>query len=279
MTLPNFLYIGPDKAGSSWLHEALILHPQVYLSQAKDLYFFDRYFDRGIRWYEAQFKDCRPEQTVVGEICQDYLSDPEAPKRILETLPDCRLMVTLRDPVDRAFSSFLYARRFGIGPATFAEALRSTPELLEHGRYGAQLRRYRELFPAEQVHVAVFDDLGTDPQGFLDAVTDFLAISRHTLTAETAGVRLPASESRMVVVTAAVRRLAGVVRKLDGANAVARVKRSRLVQGLLYRPLGEDKPVVPAEDAAYIRAQLSDDLAMVEADYGLDLRGRWGWTS
>ena len=45
--LPNFIYIGPDKAGSSWLHEMLIGHPEVYLTPAKDLYFFDRYYDRG----------------------------------------------------------------------------------------------------------------------------------------------------------------------------------------------------------------------------------------
>lgn len=54
--LPNFLYIGPDKAGSSWLHEVLIQHPEVFLSEAKDLYFFDRYYDRGMAWYASQFR-------------------------------------------------------------------------------------------------------------------------------------------------------------------------------------------------------------------------------
>ena len=70
---PNFIYIGPDKAGSSWLHEVLLRHPQVFLSPAKDLYFFDRYYDRGIAWYLRQFDDAGPEHVVVGEVCQDYL--------------------------------------------------------------------------------------------------------------------------------------------------------------------------------------------------------------
>lgn len=277
MPLPNFLYIGPDKAGSSWLHEALILHPEVYLSPAKDLYFFDRYYSRGHDWYAAQFKGAGPEHKVVGEICQDYLASPEATQRIAETLPDCRLMVTVRDPVDRAFSSWLYARRFGIMPDSFADALRQIPELLGHGRYGEQLRRYRELFPSERIHVAVFDDLGEDPQTFLDQVTGFLGISRHLLTQETAGVRLPASEARMVAVAGIARRAANLVRVLDGANAVAKVKRSPLVQRVLYRPLGEERPEVSEADAAYIRRELDADLSALERDYELDLRGRWGW--
>lgn len=278
MPLPNFLYIGPDKAGSSWLHEALIVHPEVYLSPAKDLYYFDRYYSRGHDWYAAQFEAATPRHAVVGEICQDYLASSEATTRIAQTLPDCRLMVTVRDPVDRAFSSWLYARRFGIMPVTFADALRQVPELLDHGRYGEQLRRYRQLFPAEQLHVAVFDDLGTDPQSFLDGVTGFLGISRQPLTEKTAGVRLPASEARMVAVAGMARRAANLVRVLDGANAVAKVKRSPLVQKVLYRPLGEERPQVSESDAAYIRRQLDDDVSVLERDYELDLRSRWGWS-
>ena len=145
--LPNFLYVGPDKAGSSWLHEVLIKHPDVYLTPAKDLYFFDRYYDRGLAWYAAQFRDARDEK-IVGEVCQDYLFHPEAAARIHETLGPVRVMVSLRDPVERAWSSYLYMRKHGIGPDTFAEALRSRPELLEHGRYATGLDRFLAALPA-----------------------------------------------------------------------------------------------------------------------------------
>ena len=75
--VPNFLYIGPDKAGSSWLHEVLLTHPQVFMPVAeKDLYFFDRYYDRGLDWSLSQFASATPTQVVVGEVCQDYLSPP-----------------------------------------------------------------------------------------------------------------------------------------------------------------------------------------------------------
>lgn len=82
MPTPNFIYIGPDKAGSSWLHEVLLTHHQVFMPPAKDLYFFDRYYDRGLGWYLGQFAGATSDQSVVGEVCQDYLFSSQAPLRI-----------------------------------------------------------------------------------------------------------------------------------------------------------------------------------------------------
>ena len=124
--LPNFLYVGPDKAGSSWLHEVLLKHPDAYLTPAKDLYFFDRYYDRGLAWYSSQFRDARDEK-VVGEVCQDYLFHPEAAARIHECLGPVRVMVSLRDPVERAWSSYLYMRKHGIGPTASPKPCKAAP--------------------------------------------------------------------------------------------------------------------------------------------------------
>ena len=105
--LPSFVHIGPGKSGSSWLHETLALPPEVYLSEAKDLYFFSRSYDRGVDWCRKQFRPARPGHGVVGEVCPDYLTCAEAPRRIRWCLgPDVRLMVTLRDPTERAFSAY-----------------------------------------------------------------------------------------------------------------------------------------------------------------------------
>ena len=65
MTAPTFLHLGPGKAGSTWVHETLLTHPEVYLTPAKDLYFFSRYYDRGRQWYVNQFADA-PAHFGVG---------------------------------------------------------------------------------------------------------------------------------------------------------------------------------------------------------------------
>jgi hypothetical protein len=274
--LPNFLYVGPDKAGSSWLHEVLLKHPDVYLTPAKDLYFFDRYYARGSQWYTAQFREARDEP-IVGEVCQDYLFHPEAAARIRATLGPVRIMVCLRDPVERAWSSYLYMRKHGIGPDTFAEALLTRPELLEHGRYATGLDRFLDLFPRELVHVALFDDLVADPQAFFDGVTDFLGVSRMQLAAGDLEARLPAARARSVRLAAAARRSADWVREHDGAQVVGSVKRSPLVQRLLYRPLDRQAVRPEIDDVRTVRSALAPEVDAVESTFGLRLHEAWGW--
>jgi hypothetical protein len=260
---PNFIYIGPDKAGSSWLHEVLLRHPQIFLSPAKDLYFFDRYYDRGLDWYLRQFDEARPEHLVVGEVCQDYLFHPEAPQRIADSLGSCRMMVTLRDPADRAFSSYLYMLRSGWEPGTFLQALAGQPMLLQHGSYATALERFTDRFGRDQIHVAVFDDLVADPQAFIDTLMGWLDIESITMT--------PAMLSRLACWGAQF------VREHDGATVVGRVKRSPLVQRALYRPLTTDKPTMTAEERSAVQVALAEEVAQIDRVYGLDLARRWGW--
>jgi hypothetical protein len=274
--LPNFLYVGPDKAGSSWLHEVLLKHPDVYLTPAKDLYYFDRYYDRGRAWYAAQFREARDE-AVVGEVCQDYLFHPEAAARIVETLGPVRVMVCLRDPVDRAWSSYLYMRKHGIGPETFGEALRTRPELLEHGRYATGLARFLDLLPRDMVHVALFDDLVADPQRFLDDVTSFLGVDRLPLEAKDLAARLPAARARSVRLAWVARRSADWVREHDGATLVGHVKRSTLVQRALYRPIDREAVRPAPDDVLTVRAALTGEVEALELAHGLRLREAWGW--
>lgn len=274
--LPNFLYVGPDKAGSSWLHEIMLRHPDVYLTPAKDLYYFDRYYDRGLAWYASQFRDARDER-VVGEVCQDYLFHPQAADRIHETLGPVRIMVSLRDPVERAWSSYLYMRKHGIGPDTFGEALRSRPELLEHGRYATGLDRFLAHLPREMVHVALFDDLAADPQAFIDSVTGFLDIDQLPLTSKDLEARLPAARARSVRVAHAARRSADWVREHDGARIVGTVKRSALVQRALYRPIDREAVRPDPDDVITVRTALAPEIEALERTLGLRLGEAWGW--
>ena len=275
--LPNFIYVGPDKAGSSWLHEVLITHPQVFMSPAKDLYYFDRYFDKGLDWYAAHFAKAG-DQPIVGEVCQDYMFEQRAPARMADVLPDPRFMVNLRDPVERAFSSYLYMIRIGQEPGTFSEALATRPMLLDHSRYGSALTRFADVFGRDRIYLGLFDDLVEDPQAFFSALLTWLGLEPQELSAELLGVRLPASKARSPIVARLIRDAAAWVRVHDGAELVGRVKRSQLVQRFLYRPLKE-RPAVADEDAAYIRSALRDEIAAVETLFDVDLRRRWDWPS
>lgn len=276
--LPNFLHVGPTKSGTTWLYQVLARHPEVLLSPAKDLYFFNRCYDRGPDWYREQFRGAGPQHRVIGEICPGYLSFGPAPERIRACLgPDVRLMVTLRDPVDRAFSSYLDHRKHGQAAATFRETTQLLPQLIGEGRYATHLRGYLKQFGRESLHVAVFDDLQADPQVFLDGVTGWLGIARQRLTPEQLEAQLPASEARWSRVAKLVKHGASFARVHDGAGVVGRVKHSGLVQRALYRPLDGERPEMPAGDAAFIRAELDAEIADTEREFGLSLRQRWNW--
>jgi hypothetical protein len=276
--LPNFLHIGPSKSGSTWLHEVLIGHPEVFLSQAKDLYFFNRYYDRGPGWYRAQFRGAQPEHKIIGEVCPDYLASAAAPERIHDCLGgDIRLMVTLRDPISRAFSAYLYLAKHGQAAATFRDTTKTAPELVEEGRYATHLRSYLRYFGPESLYIAVFDDLEAGPQAFLDGVTDWLGISRLPLSQDRLVAQLPASRARWLPLAMVAKHGANWVRRHDGAALVGSLKRSGLVQRVLYRPLGADRPQMAPEDVAFMHEQLDAEMEALDGEFGLGLRRRWGW--
>src|SRR4051794_13219467 len=193
--MPNFAYIGTSKAGSTWLFNALAGHPDVYLASNKGLYYFDQHFDEGQQWYLDHFR-AAGNRPAAGEISHSYLSSPQAPARMAELNPGMRLLVCLREPVDRAFSDYLDLVKNGQFDGPFSAALEQFPRLLDRGRYATHLQRYLDLFPAKQLHVSLFDDLRTDPQAYADDVFGFLGIRRLELPPADLKSRMPAGTPR-----------------------------------------------------------------------------------
>ena len=278
MVLPNFIHIGPAKAGSSWLHDVMSRHPDIYMAKAKELYFFDRYYERGLAWYETQFRGAGPEHAIVGEVCPLYLPSPETPERMHACLGgDIKLMVTLRDPVERAFSHYLYMLKRGIAPSSFRNALKRRPELIRSGMYATHLRRYLHYFDRDTIYLAFFDDLRRDPQDFLDQLLSWLEVPPLQLEPSLRAAKLPASRARSVLAARAVRRVAEWAREHGSAALVGQIRRSSLVHRMLFRPLGEAYPTISEDDAAYVRSRLEPEIADLEELLELPLRQRWGW--
>src|SRR5262245_15946864 len=114
MTLPNFLVIGAQRAGTTLLHRILDLHPAVYMPyRRKEVHYFDWYYDRGPEWYSRFFPTGAEARRyrAIGEATPDYLFDARAPQRIRALLTDCRFVLSLRNPVDRAFSWYRFCLR------------------------------------------------------------------------------------------------------------------------------------------------------------------------
>ena len=129
MRLPDFLGIGTQKGGTTYLHGLLKQHPQVYLAYPKEVHFFSLHYDKGLNWYSHQFDIATADQRC-GEITPYYLFHPLAAERIATALPKVKLVVLLRDPVDRALSQYFHSKRLGLESLDLEEALIAEPRRL-----------------------------------------------------------------------------------------------------------------------------------------------------
>lgn len=274
--VPTFLYVGTSKAGSTWLFNALSVHPEVYLASNKGLYYFDQHFDNGEEWYLDQFAAAGP-HAATGEISHSYLSSPEAPGRIAALNPRMRLLVCLREPVDRAFSDYLDLVKNGQYDGPFEDALDRFPRLLDRGRYATHLRRYLETFPREQLLVQLFDDLGGDAQKYADEVFQFLGVSSMELPASELRKRMPAGRPRNPAVAQAAKSASQLAKRTGLRRMRSRVKRSVLLRQALYRPYRDDRPTVDPELAARLRASFAEEVLALDSLVGAPVAHRWGY--
>jgi hypothetical protein len=202
--LPDFLILGAQKAGTTALYAYLRWHPQITGPSFKEVSFFDRHYVRGERWYRAHLP-ARRSGKIVGEASPSYLFHPLAPERVAQLLPRARLIVLLRNPVDRAFSHYQHEVALGREPLSFEEALDREDErmrgevermlsdpsyfseawwnytYLARGRYAEQLERWFATFPPEQLLVLLTDELAADPAGTYRRVLEFVGVDARDL--------------------------------------------------------------------------------------------------
>ena len=206
--LPDFLILGAQKAGTTALYAYLRRHPAITGPSWKEVSFFDRHWARGEAWYRGNFPNlARTRGRLVGEASPSYVFHPLAPGRVRELVPEARLVVLVRNPVDRALSHYNHEVALGREPLSFEDALEAEEERLRgeeermaadpryfsrewwshtykaRGRYAEQLERWLAVFPRERLLVLPSDDLGADPAAAHARVLEFLGAAPHRLDA------------------------------------------------------------------------------------------------
>lgn len=182
MTLPNFLIIGAAKAGTTSLYHYLRQHPDVYLSPVKEpRYYWLEGVEEGVvpvrtrEAYEKLFKG-RKNERAIGEASPQYLNSPTAPDRIAADLRDVKLIVSLRNPAERAYSSYLGRIRGATETRTLEEAMRPGSHHVESSFYYPRLSRFFDRFPRNRIKVILFDDLNADTRAVVRELFEYLEI-------------------------------------------------------------------------------------------------------
>ena len=175
--MPNFLIIGAPRGGTTWIAKNLMEHPDVYMPLCKEVHFFDRSYDKGMDHYASFFAEAE-NKIAVGEATPEYLYVPEVASRIYKELPNAKLIVSLRNPVERLYSRYWHAKARYPENAniSFEDKIRQKPVMIEEGFYFDHLMRYYNLFPRTQILVLLYDDLEKSPHDFLRSIFSFLGI-------------------------------------------------------------------------------------------------------
>ena len=208
--MPDFLIIGAQKCGTTSLYVYLSRHPQIIPASQKEIHFFDLNYDRGIDWYLSKFpakinpqrwRSEGGEAILTGESSPYYLFHPSVPQRVKQLFPDIKLIVLLRDPVERTWSHYHHEVRLGFETLPFEAAINSEGErlagemeklrgdrnyysynhqhytYLSRGRYIEQLKAWMELFPREQFLILNSEEFYANPSATLSQTLTFLGLS------------------------------------------------------------------------------------------------------
>jgi hypothetical protein len=291
MPLPDFLIAGVPKAGTTALHAALAPHPGLFLPPVKEPKFFltdgrppatggpgdvQTYQEHVWRQadYEALF-DPAPPAALLGEATPFYLYDLDAHARIKALVPSARLIILLRDPVDRAHSNWTHLWNAGLEPeadfltACHAEAARKAAGWADFwhyvglGRYGEQLRHLYRHFPREQVLLLRYRELKDDPAATLDRVCAFLGVDTGVLAS------IPRENvNRHVVEDNAVNRVLRALLRTGGSfghrfPVPLRLAARGPLLTLLHRKRGP-RPVTTPQERAALLPLFADDIALLQ---------------
>lgn len=200
---PSFVIIGAQKAGTTSLYDYLSRVPGIRPARRKEVHYFDENYGRGKAWYASQFP-LTPipgrERWITGEASPYYLLHPHAPARLAAELPEAKLVVIVRNPVDRAYSAWSMRRGMGIEGRSFEQALdyersfypgedlalradshRDTrahrlASYAVRGLYLDQLGHWRAHVPPERLLVLISERLFADPEAELQALHAFLGV-------------------------------------------------------------------------------------------------------
>jgi hypothetical protein len=292
-SLPHFVIAGAPKAGTTALHAALATHPALHLSPVKEPKYYltdgrrpprsgqrgpgDAHSAREWVWRRAQYRALfagAPTGTVRGESTPFYLHDRAAHARLAADVPAVKVVVVVRDPVDRAYSNWAHLRADGLEPEpAFAVAVRLEQQRVAAGwapfwhyrglgRYGEQLRDLYRHVPREQVLLFRYRQLVDDPQQTLDRVAGFLGVPTgvaHTVAAENVKPFVP-DTVRYRVLSRLTRAGAAL-----GAYAPPQVWRqaSRPLIAALHAGRAP-RPPLPVEVRREVLAPLLPDIALLE---------------
>jgi hypothetical protein len=176
---PNFIGLGAQKCASTWLYKVMSDHPDIFVSEPKELDFFSAFFDRGYQWYESFFRATQG-VSILGDISPSYLPDSDAPKRAYAYNPHFQIIICLRDPIERLISNHSHDLRLMhlTGPSLSIEhGLQNNPMYIEQSMYAKHIKNWLACFPIDQMLFLFQEEIKINPVMESKRTYEFLKVN------------------------------------------------------------------------------------------------------
>lgn len=188
---PDFVIIGAAKSGTTSLYQYLCRHPEIYMSKKKEPDFFsvDANYAKGMDWYCSLFSEAQPSQ-ICGEASTTYSrwhQHPKTAERIYQALPTTKFIYIMRQPIDRAYSFYVYRFKGSLHKPelavsnTFEETIKQQSEFIESSYYLEQIEQYLQFFPKESFLFLLMEDLIERPAQTLSKILSFINVDEIDL--------------------------------------------------------------------------------------------------
>lgn len=175
----SFIAVGPQRTGTTWLHQVMENHSSIGLpSDIKETMFFDKYYHNGSNWLYSHYENSNGSR-ILGEIAPTYFGSDTALERIKSDHPDCKILINVRNPVDHAYSMYLHEVSKGRIQESLTDVIRDNPEKIRPGLYAEWIPRWQAKFGEENVCLIWLDQIKREPRIVHNIVCDFLSVSTN----------------------------------------------------------------------------------------------------
>ncbi len=268
---PTFVGIGGQKTASTWTYMVLREHPEICMSEMKEIHYFSQEYDRGEDWYLSFFESCENAK-VAGEFSVTYYRNPEVRERIHRFNPQMKILMNLRDPVERSFSHYRFKSQLGQYTEPFDEALDVHPEIIQWSKYGELVLPYVETFGRENVHFIKQEDVHSRPDDVTRELYEFLGVDPSFTTDFGKKTVNSTIDPKSVLLERMRHKVWCWVNDHGMYRIVPIIRRSGLSN--LYRKLNHNKKKqqrLSDEQRQSLRARFTDDLQRFMDGTGVDV--------
>lgn len=270
---PFALLMGPQRAGTTWVDRYLRSRGDVCLpEEVKEVFFFDRNFDRGIDFYKSHFT-VKPEHHILMEITATSFDCADAPQRVYDLFGDnITLICPLRHPIVRSYSLYLHYLRYGIVNGTLGDAIAQEPQIIKSSYYAEHLLRWIDLFGADKIQFLFQEELEDNQEQYVIHLCQALNLPHIKPSDDVKGRYNVTTFSKFGPLASTAQRIADLLRSYKLYAIINFAKKLGLKKLIFGKERPEtQKTSIPEDDLIILNRELGQEIEKLEGLLGISL--------